>query len=132
MKSDAAIGVAFGKFAAAGYTKALFTKDLYLAISSCFGFIAHTDRDGFYEARFSELAVRVATLGMMVDDDLREDARRPLTALEQLLRTMAVSRGLVDDASKQLAAETEQRERAELARLKAKYESATEEVDPLS
>ena len=122
MKSDAAIVVAFGKFAASGYKKSLFTKELYRELSMSFGFIAHFDRDGFYEALISSPSARANALTIMAERDLATGGVRALTPLEQLLRTMVIDRGLVDVAAKELAVETEQRERAELARLKAKYE----------
>jgi len=122
--TDLKIAEAFGRFAASGYKRTLFTKELYHELSQCFGFIAHFDRDGFYAARFGDPAARVETLRIMGVDE----PHWPLKTLEQRLRTVVVARGLVDAAAKELAAETERTERAELARLKAKYE----EVDPLS
>ena len=124
MKSDTAIVVEFGRFAASGYKRSLFKKDLYLALTQCFGFIAHFDHNGFYDARFGSPAAQVDTLALMGKDEVDH----PLTTLERQLRTMVVARGLADAAVKHLAAEVERAERAELTRLKAKYE----EVDPLS
>jgi len=118
--ADAKIVTAFGRFAASGYKKSLLTKPLYLALSRCFGFIAHYDRDGFYEARFGGPAARVATFAVIMGE---QQAALTMTELERRLRTMVRARGLVDAAEKDLAVETETRERAELARLKAKYES---------
>ena len=57
-KSDAKVARAFERFAASGYKLAFFTKPLYLALSRCFGFIAHYDRYGFYAARFGGLRGR--------------------------------------------------------------------------
>ena len=126
-KSDTSIVEAFGRFAASGYKPLLFTKSLYKELSLTFGFIAHYDLGGFYKARFGDAAARVETLRAMGVDEIGH----PLNFLEQRLRTMVVARGLIEAAEKVLAAETEQRERAELARLKAKYE-ADDAVDPLS
>lgn len=118
--ADAKIVTAFGRFAASGYKKSLLTKPLYLALSRCFGFIAHFDRDGFYEARFGGPAARVATFAVIMGE---QQAALTMTELEKRLRTMVHARGLVDAAKKEFAAETDRTERAELARLKVKYES---------
>lgn len=115
--TDAKVVTAFGRFAASGYKRALFTKELYQALSRAFGFIAHFDRDGFYNARFGDPEARVETLAIIVEEE-----PQTLNHVEQMLRTMVTARGLLDAAKKELAAETETRERAELVRLKAKYE----------
>lgn len=115
MKSDALIVKAFGRFAAAGYPRSLFTKDLYWALSRTFGFIAHYDLNGFYEARFEGPLRRVDTFAIMLDGE------EPLTDLEKRLRLVAVTMQLKEHAVAELAVDVEQRERAELARLKAKY-----------
>ena len=120
MRSEVEIVKAFGRFAESGYKRTLFTKPLYHELSQCFGFIAHFDRDGFYAERFGSLAARSATLTIMGEDS--KVVAWSLSAQEQLLRTMVISQGLAAAAAKELAVETEQRERAELARLKAKYE----------
>lgn len=125
--ADEAVVKAFDRFMASGYKRTLFTKDLYLALTRCFGFIAHFDCDGFYEARFGSPAARVDTLTVMGFETFNWS----LGTLEQQLRGRVLDRKLVVVAAEQLATETEQRERAELARLKAKYES-DDAVDPLS
>jgi len=116
---DAKTVESFGRFAASGYKRTLFTKELYRDLSRTFEFIAHFDIDGFYNVRFSGPAERVDTFAIMVDE---EQQRRTLTDLEQQLRSVVVTMGLYGAAANQLADETERTERAELARLKAKYE----------
>jgi len=117
--SDAKVVRDFERFVASGYKKSLFTKDLYHELSMCFGFIAHFDRDGFYEARFVEPVERAETLTVMTDPTAWTE--RPL---ETALRQVVTNRGLLDAAVRELAVAVEGRERAELARLKVKYEGA--------
>lgn len=114
MKSDADIVKAFGRFAAAGYPRSLFTKELYQTLRHTFGFIAHYDLNGFYKERFEGPLERVDTFAIMVEEEER-------TELEQRLRTVVVAMKLQEHAVAELAVDEEQRERAELARLKAKY-----------
>jgi hypothetical protein len=91
----------------------------------CFGFIAHFDRSRFYHARFVVMDDRIVTLRTMVAPTPWE--RRPM---EVALHQVALDRGLLDAAILERDQRVEAAERAELARLKQKYE--VEEVDPLS
>lgn len=111
---------AFERFALSGYRQTRFTDALYRALHLSFGFIAHFDRGGFYRVRFEDLAGRVETLRQMTDEQPWHN--RPE---EVALRAVVTRLKLVDAAEKELAAETEAAERAELARLKAKYPEAT-------
>lgn len=117
--ADTKVVRTFARFAKSGYKPSLFTRDLYLALSRSFGFIAHYDRDGFYAARFGDSAARLDTLTIMG----YETFQWALSALEQQFRKLVLDEGMDVAAAEQLAAETEKQERAELARLKAKYES---------
>ena len=114
---------AFAAFAAAGYPDKKFTEALYKALMHCFGFIAHFDRPRFFAERFATPAGRVETLRAMVAPTPWE--RRPI---EVALHQVVVDRGLLDAAVLERDQRVEAAERAELARLKGKYE----EVDPLS
>lgn len=107
----------FERFIGSGYAKAKFTKDLYRALYlSSFGFIAHYDLDGFYAARFGGWPERAETLAQVLECD----ARTPLdAAVQEYVR----SEGLLDKAKRAAAEELEAGERAELGRLKAKYEA---------
>ena len=118
VSADAKVVRDFERFAASGYKKSLFTKDLYHELSMCFGFIAHFNRDGFYEARFGRLSDRAETLLVMGVETMSWQ----LSPLEAALRELVVDKRLLVQASEALAIETETMERTELARLKAKYE----------
>jgi hypothetical protein len=114
---------AFAAFAAAGYPDKKFTDALYQALMHCFGFIAHFDRNRFYHARFVVMDDRIVTLRTIVAPT--PWAIRPV---EAAIRQVALDRGLLDAAILERDQRVEAAERAELARLKDKYE----EVDPLS
>lgn len=110
--------VAFERFVDSGYDESKLTDTLYRALSLSFGFIAHHDKRGFFTNRFATPAARVETFAAM-----RHDTAWPPTALEYVLRAVVTDRALLDVAVSDNAVETERVERAELARLKAKYET---------
>jgi hypothetical protein len=114
-----AIARAFERFATGGYPPAKLTESLYRALSHSFLFIAHFDRGGFYEARFADLGGRVETLETIV-------APTPWTPTpaEIAIRAVVVERGLLEAAVLARDVAVEATERAELARLKAKYDGA--------
>ena len=116
----AAVARLFEKFVLAGYASAKFTEPLYEDLRNSFGFIAHYDRAGFYAARFADAGARVDTLTIM--SDLTEwFSKQPL---ETSLRAVVEKHGLFGAAIRERDTEIERVERAELARLRAKYESA--------
>ena len=119
----AAVARLFEKFAKSGYSSAKFTEPLYHALMRSFGFIAHFNRAGFYAARFAKLDDRIITLIIM----MAKISWKP-RPVETALRKIVKERGLLDAAVAERDAYVERAERAELARLKAKYEAA----DPLS
>ena len=118
------VAATFETFAVGGYPWAKFTDGLYRALHCAFGFIAHFDRGGFYQVRFVDLDGRVETLEVMAHPEAwcRD---RPM---ERALREIVERRDLHMEAVRARDAAVIAAERAELARLKAKYE----DVDPLS
>lgn len=116
--ADTKVVRAFARFAKSGYKPSLFTRDLYLALSRSFGFIAHYDRDGFYAARFGGSDERMQTLFVMGKGDVGQ----PLSALEQRLRILVLDKRWIGAAREQIEAEIERHDLAEFTRLKAKYE----------
>ena len=107
--------VLFEQFVASGYARSKFTKELYRALNlSSFGFIAHFNLDGFYAARFAGCVERVETFAQILE--------RPATGpFERAVQDRVRSDRLLDRASQEAAEELEASERAELARLVAKY-----------
>lgn len=105
----------FKRFVSSGYAQAQFTKPLYHDLSQSFGFIAHFDRRGFYVARFEGWPERVETLAQVTEWTVTR------TPFEQGVKAYAEQAGLLDAARLAAARELEAAERAELARLRAKY-----------
>lgn len=122
-KSDdpSAIARLFERFALTDYASVKFTDALYRPLCHAFDFIAHFDRAGFYAARFSGLSDRVETLRTMTAPTPWPWAATPL---EEALRLVVVECDLLDTAIVARDKEVERVERAELARLKTKYETA--------
>lgn len=104
------------RFIEAGFPEAKFTKTMYRKLSNCFGHIAHFDRDGFYGAQFGSLRSRAAFLRQCVEWQWPSDVER---AVAQWVRET----GQVEKAEAAVGVAVEAAERAELARLTAKYAS---------
>ena len=81
-----------------------------------FGFIAHFDCDGFYDARFSRPGHRAATLAQM-----ENPTPWPAKPAEVALRAVVVEGKLLDAALREVRRDTEASERVELRRLIEKY-----------
>lgn len=114
--ADGAVLEAFKKFVTSGYKHKLFTEALYKEMMQSFGFIAHFDRGSFYLARFATPDVRVYTYTAIVSP---VDGQRALaTGITAFVR----ENKLLNKAVAERDAEIEKKERAELKRLKAKYE----------
>lgn len=119
-RAPAALARDLERFAASGYREERFTEALYRALRQHFGFIAHTDRAGFHAARFANLPDRVETLRQIL-----ESTPWPERPDELALRAVVVERKFLAAAEQELSAEIEAAERAELARLLAKYPEAS-------
>lgn len=75
---QAKVVMEFEKFQHSGFSLNLFTPKLYNALSLYCGFIAHYDRFGFYEARFSESHDMKMTRDILRDWKFYHDATRTL------------------------------------------------------
>jgi hypothetical protein len=107
----------FERFVASGFDRKKFTHAIYKKLTFAFGFIAHYDIDGFYVERFATPDQRVATFACVTN-------RTAHTPFEVSLQDYVRRERLLESAQQMAAAELEASERAELARLKAKYEPA--------
>lgn len=58
---------AFHRFIKSNFKKTQFTQGLYQYLSTHFGFIAHYDKNGFYEVRFEDSIGRVTTFQKISD-----------------------------------------------------------------
>lgn len=111
------------RFMADDFAKSQFTEKLYRRLHHTFGNIAHYDRNGFFETWFADTGSKLAFVRNLLSS-VRFAGRSECTFsdVEHAIRTRVADSGVVEVLSLQLAAEIGAVERAELARLKAKYE----------
>ena len=123
----------FVRFVESEFSPNLFYDWFYKRLSMTFGHIAHYNRAGFYETWFSSTEARLRFLEV-------SEGRTGLYALppkgmgpcgdphfsysdvERILMSWVFMNELTSEYRKKLATETEASDRAELARLKQKYE----------
>jgi predicted RNA-binding Zn-ribbon protein involved in translation (DUF1610 family) len=101
-----------------------FTRGVYHLLSSTFYNIAHTDRNGFYQAQFGTLTLTVETFGRMkkfVSSSERSDKESPMAKLENEIVDVLDETEILPKLEKRLADETRRDELAELKRLREKY-----------
>ena len=111
---------AFVRFVESGFKPTVFPDWFYRRLSCTFGHIAHFDRNGFYEAWFSTTRRRRDFLQRCLTHPFYMGA--PFSDAEDACRQWVRKSGLVAKLGVQVALEVETKERAELARLQAKYE----------
>jgi len=111
----------FVRFVEGGFEDKAFSKVFYLKLSHCFGHIAHTHREGFYAAWFTTTKDRLCFLENCVQWRPCGQPEFTFCDVESRLAAWVASERWCEKLSEQLAAETEKAERAELARLQAKY-----------
>jgi hypothetical protein len=123
----------FVRFVESGYKPSLFEKWFYTRLSNTFGHIAHYDRGGFYATFFETLRdqlrfleITAGNYGLYSDRSggICGDPQFTYSDVERALRNWARENQLVEKAKAALGQETETAERAELARLQAKYSAA--------
>jgi hypothetical protein len=98
-----------------------FPQALYRRLSSCFGHIAHYNRKGFYEEFFTATEGKVRFLRMTLAHPTWGDPAFTYSDVERALQSWLNQNGVLARYERRLAAEQEAAERAELARLQAKY-----------
>lgn len=113
----------FARFVDSDFKRTLFPKWFYTRLSMTFGHIAHYDIHGFYETQFGSTAAKLRFL--------QQTQRRGLGSptftysdVEDALAAWVRDGGLIRDYRQRLDGQTEEAERAELARLRRKYEEA--------
>jgi hypothetical protein len=114
----------FVRFVESGFKPTVFPAWFYRRLSCSFGHIAHFNRNGFYETWFSTTRRRRDFLQRCLSHPFYPAA--PFSDAEDACRQWVRKSGLVMKLSVQVALDVEQAERAELARLKAKYETRRE------
>jgi hypothetical protein len=96
----------------------LFSRALYNDLAQSFGFIAHYDRDGFYAAQMSSKTKRIAFLATIY----RGGDYSGKAGVEAVFRGHLWVRSKMEYWQSLQAKAVEKTERAELTRLKEKYE----------
>lgn len=116
------------KLIAGDFKPSLFTKKLYSDLSLSFGFIAHYDRDGFYQSQLSTLPRRINFLKTLYQGGMYAggpggtgDPRFTRSDVEVAFRHHPWIEGQFTRLESELAQLVEAGERADLRRLAAMY-----------
>lgn len=112
----------FVRFVESGFKSTIFAKWFYTRLSSTFGHIAHYSRDGFYSHYFTTTADKHAFLRDCLQGGGYGDPRFTYSDVEIELKSSGYLQHKMRELHVQIGMEQETAERAELARLKRKYE----------
>jgi hypothetical protein len=112
------------RFASSGFVLSLFPDWFYKRLSMCFGHIAHYDRAGFYSTWFQDDAARMRWTENAVEYHAYGDPHYTYCDVERAVQAWLVEANLIRKYQESVERQIETAERAELARLKAKYERA--------
>jgi hypothetical protein len=117
-------------FIAAGFPENKFTKAFYERLCNCFGFIAHLNRNGFFETFFTCTADKLRFIEAVVNARCYGDPEYTYSDVERAVGELVRSQGWVSVYRTKLAQENETIERTLLASLQAKYEGSATAVRP--
>lgn len=109
------------RFISTGFPAKKWTKQMYRHLSNCFGFIAHFDQGGFWNEYFADTRGKVAFLKQIRDWRMGGSPTHTFSDVEKVVRNWVEENAVVYKWQRQLDAEIEKIERAELARLSKKY-----------
>ena len=112
----------FIEFVESGFSESKFPNWFYKRLSNCFGMIAHYDREGFYCAQFPNLSKKKAFIWNCLDYPCFGDPSFTYSDVEKLLQDWIVENKVSKQLEKKEEEQMEINERAELNRLKEKYE----------
>jgi hypothetical protein len=121
-KKKARFAKTFIRFVEADFPRRQFTKAFYCRLSITFGHIAHYDAFGFYDAFFASTEAKVRFLRLTLQWPCHGDPAFTYSDVERALQSWLVQNAIQEKYEQRLAEEAETTERAELARLNAKYE----------
>lgn len=111
----------FVRFVKSDFSERLFSQAFYKRLSLSFGHIAHFNRHGFYQTFFASTAGKVRFLWQTLQHGCWGDPAFTYSDVERALQSWLRENGVLDRFERKLAEEQEAAERAELARLQAKY-----------
>jgi hypothetical protein len=120
-------------FIAAGFPEKKFTNAFYERLCNCFGFIAHLNRNGFFETFFTCTADKLRFIKVLANAPCYGDPAYTFSDVERAIGEVVRSMGWESVFATRMAQENETIERNLLASLQTKYEgSATTVVLPPS
>jgi len=111
----------FIAFVESDFDKSQFPIWFYRRLSQCFGMIAHYNQHGFFETFFTTAADKVRFLRQCLEHPCYGDPAWTYSDVERALKKWLVQNAILFRHENRLADEQEVAERAELARLQAKY-----------
>jgi hypothetical protein len=111
----------FVRFVQSDFAAHHFTDRFYRRLCSTFGNIAHYNRQGFWDEFFTRTADKVRFLEQTLQHPCYGDPTWTYSDVERALQAWLQAEGTLDQYRRRLAEETEAAERAQLARLQAKY-----------
>lgn len=114
----------FLRFVKSDFKRTLFYDWFYTRLSMTFGHIAHYSLDGFYRTFFMTTEGKLRFLQITVNGQMGRagDPQFTYSDVEQAIAEKIQADGTLGEYEIKLEQETENTERATLARLKAKYE----------
>lgn len=113
----------FVKFVESGFSKNYFTKKFYNRLMNCFGNIAHYDIHGFWATFFTSDVDKLDFIKQCLSHPCYGDTEYTFSDVERVLIKWLVDYGVEQTLRRDVEEDTETAERAELTRLKEKYES---------
>jgi hypothetical protein len=111
----------FIRFVNADFHERHFTQPFYQRLSLCFGHIAHFNRHGFFQTFFVSTEGKVRFLRQTLQYPCWGDPAFTYSDVERPLQACLRKNRVLEHYEQKLADEQEAAERAELARLQAKY-----------
>jgi len=111
----------FIRFVDSDFARREFPDAFYRRLALTFGHIAHFNRHGFYEEFFTTTEDKVRFLLMTLAHSCWGDPTFTYSDVERSLQSWLHQNGVLGRYERRLAGELEAAERAELARLQAKY-----------
>jgi len=116
------------RFIQADFPRRQFSKAFYRRLSQTFGHIAHYDVFGFYDTFFRTTEGKVRFLHQTLQWPCYGDPAFTYSDVEKAIQSWLLQNGVLPKYERHLAEEAEAAERAELSRLKAKYEPQPQQV----